>query len=75
MILPTDRIKIFSSIAACRGNGIGDGLKKRLISSLCLAVARHQTYCEDNLPSGTFREHAIQSSTFTLDFFLTLVMK
>ena len=73
MILPTDRIKIFSSIASWRGNGIGDGLKERLISSLRLAVARHRTYCEDNLPSGTFREHAIQSSTFTLAFFLTLV--
>ena len=73
IILPTDRIKIFNSIAAWRGNGIGDGLKERLISSLRLAVARHRTYCEDNLPSGSYREHALRSSAFTLDFFLTLV--
>jgi len=73
MLLPTDRIKIFQSVAVWRGNGIGDGVKERLLSSLRLAVQRHRQYCEDNLPSGTFREHAIRSSEECLIFFNTLV--
>jgi len=73
IILPSEVIAMFSSIEAYRGLGIGDGLRERMLNSLRLALQRHRTYCDDNLPSGTLREHAIRSGEITVSFFHSLV--
>ena len=73
MVMPTDKIKIFSSIATWRGNGIGDGMKERLLSAGRLATLRHRQYVEDNLASGTYRDHCIRSADYTFDFLQSLI--
>ena len=74
VVLATQRIKAFESVDTWRGNGMGDGTKERLIEALRLRVARHRTYCEDNLPAGELREHAIRSGEFTMEFFQALIV-
>ena len=74
VVLATQRIKAFESLDTWRGNGMGDGTKERLIEALRLGAARHRTYCEDNLPAGELREHAIRSGEFTMEFFQALIV-
>ena len=73
MILSTNSIKMFKSLDVWRGNGIGDGIKEHLLSSLYLAVDCHHQYYEDNLPSGPLCSHAIRSGKYTIDFFQALI--
>ena len=68
-VLATDTIKFFRDLQAWQGNGLGDGIKKHLVSALCVGIARHKRYCLDNLPRGILRDHAIKSGEFSLDFF------
>ena len=73
LILSTQIIKMFESLDAWKGSGMGDGNKERLVESMRMGVSRHRTYCMDNLLAGPLREHALKSAEFTLDFFQGLV--
>ena len=68
-VLPRDKIDVFSSIEAWRGNGMGDGNKERLLVALRQGVDRHRQYCMDNLPPGEYRDHALRSGQLTHDWF------
>ena len=72
-VLATDTIKCFRNLQAWQGNGLGDGIKERLVSALRVGIARHKRYCLDNLPRGILRDHAIKSGKFSLDFFQAFV--
>jgi hypothetical protein len=72
-VLATDTIKCFSDLKAWQGNGLGDGIKERLVSALRVGIARHKRYCLDNLPRGILQDHAIKSGEFSLDFFQAFV--
>ena len=72
-VLATDIIKCFRDLKSWRGNGLGDGVKERLVLALRVGTARHKRYCLDNLPMGPLREHAVKSGEFSLDFFQAFV--
>ena len=72
-VLATDVIKCFRDLKSWQGNGLGDGVKERLVSALRVGIARHRRYCLDNLPLGPLRDHAIKSGEFSLDFFQAFV--
>lgn len=69
LITATQTFKIFEKLVLWRGGGVGDGIKERLLDSLRMAVERQRVYCEDTIPSGSLRNHAIRSAEFTRDFF------
>ena len=72
-VLATDTIKCFRDLKAWQGNGLGDGIKERLVSALRVGIALHKRYCLDNLPRGILRDHAIKSGEFSLDLFQAFV--
>jgi hypothetical protein len=52
--------------------GTGDGSKERLAVAMTQAVQAHKKYCEDHVPEGWLREHALKSGQFTERFWLSL---
>ena len=68
MILSTQVIKIFESVEAWRGNGIGDENKEWLLSAVRLGIRVYCQYCMENMGAGSYRSGAIRSGEFTLDF-------
>ena len=74
LITSTQTFKIFDKLVLWRGGGVGDGVKERLLDSLRMGVERQRVYCEDNLPAGVLRDHAIRSAEFTRDFFQAFVV-
>jgi hypothetical protein len=73
LVTSTQTFKVFEKLLLWRGGGVGDGVKERLVASLRMAVERQRVYCEDNLPAGVLRDHAIRSAEFTRDFFQAFV--
>ncbi len=71
-ILTTTTIAMLKSIIAWHGNDMGDGIKDRLTTQMHTAVERHACYCEENLPKGTLRVHAVRSAECTQYFWQTL---
>lgn len=74
LITSTQTFKIFEKLLLWQGGGVGDGVEERLLDSLRMAVERQRVYCEDMLPAGVVREHAIRSAEFTRDFFQAFVV-
>lgn len=74
LITATQTFKIFEKLVLWRGGGVGDGIKERLLDSLRIAVDHQRVYCEDTIPPGTVRDHAIRSAEFTRDFFHAFVV-
>ena len=73
-ISATQVLKMFESFVACRGYGLGDGTKDKLLQFLRLGVTSHRAYVLDNVPAGPLRAHALKSVEYTLDFFQALVV-
>jgi len=61
MVWATDTIKCFRNLQAWQGNGLGDGIKERLVSALRVGIARYKKYCLENLLRGVLRDHVIKS--------------
>ena len=61
-------LKMFESVTAWRGHGLGDGTKDKLLQFLRLGVTSHRTYVLDNVPAGPLHKHALKSAEYTLDF-------
>ena len=74
IILSTQIIKMFETIEAWKGNGIGDGIKERMLSSLRLALSIHRTYCTNSMPAGKLCEMAIRTASYTMDLFQAMVV-
>jgi hypothetical protein len=64
-ITSTSTIKMLKSIVTWRGNGLGDGYKEKLTESMTQAIRSHKKYCDDFVPKGWLREHALWSGQYT----------
>ena len=64
-ITSTSTIKMLKSIVTWRGNGLGDGYKEKLTESMTQAIRSHKKYCDDFVPKGWLREHALRSGQYT----------
>jgi hypothetical protein len=65
-------IKMLKTIAAWRGNGLGDGYKEKLIEAVTQAIHGHKKYCKDFVPKGWLRDHALRSGQYTQYFWQML---
>ena len=64
-------LDVLKSVETWRG-GTGDGAKEKLTLMMSQAVKAHKRYCEDNVPVGWLREHALKSGMFVQQFWLSL---
>jgi hypothetical protein len=71
-ITSTSTIKMLKSIVTWRGNGLGDGYKEKLTESMTQAIRSHKKYCDDFVPKGWLREHALRSGQYTQYFWQML---
>ena len=71
-ITSTSTIKILKSIVTWHGNGLGDGYKEKLTESMTQAIRSHKKYCDDFVPKGWLREHALWSGQYTQYFWQML---
>jgi hypothetical protein len=65
-------IKMLKTIAAWRGNGLGDGYKEKLTEGVTQAIHGHKKYCKDFVPKGWLRDHALRSGQYTQYFWQIL---
>ncbi len=64
-------LNVLKTVEVWRG-GTGDGAKEKLTLMMMQAVKAHTQYCEDNVPSGWLRDHALKSGMFVQQFWLSL---
>ena len=64
-------LDVLKSVETWRG-GTGDGAKEKLMLMMSQAVKTHKRYCEDNVPMGWLKEHALKSGMFVQQFWLSL---
>ncbi len=70
-ILVNVALDALKSVAVWRG-GTRNRSKERLTVAMILAVGAHKKYCEDHVPEGWLREHALKSRQYTEKFWLSL---
>jgi hypothetical protein len=52
LMTSTTMIKMLKYFDACKGNGMGNGVKGRFNDTMTMAVRHHQQYCNNNSLDG-----------------------
>jgi hypothetical protein len=66
-------IKMLKTIAAWRGNGLGDRCKEKLTEAITQAICGHKKYCEDFVPKGWLCDHSLWRGQYTQYFLADII--